>query len=338
MKISNEAKIGLIAITALVLLFLGFAYLKGKSIFHKEVTMYAVYNDVLGLKKSNPVVINGLQVGKVANIYGGRDLRNMLVSLSFSQEVDIPENSVAIINPNLLGSTSLEIQLGDAPTYKSNGDTIITAPSGGAIDEALKVLNPVLYEVRKSVNSLDSVLQIIATTFDPGVKADIREIFSNLNQVSQSFTVTAKALEASMNPKTGALGQTFNNVNTFTKNLSDNNLTMDSILKNVNTTTGNLSRVDIQQTMDSLNQAIGSFKAIADKMGSKDGSLGLLLNDPNIYKNLESTTEKLNILVDDIRVHPRRYVNVSVFGKKDKGNFLMAPISNDTLILANPKK
>ncbi len=336
MKISNEAKIGLIAIAALVLLFMGMAYLKGNSIFQKEVTMYAVYKDVLGLKKSNPVVINGLQVGKISDIDGGKDMRNMVVSLTFTKDVNIPENSVAIINPNLLGSTSLEIQLGNALAYKTNGDTISTAPGGGAIDEALKVLNPVLYEVRNAVNSLDSVLQIIATTFDPTVKSDIKDIFNNLNMVSQSFTVSAKTLEETLNPQTGSLGQTLNNVKVFTKSLSNNSASMDSIFKSVSATSRHLSEVDLKQSVDSLNAAISSFKAVAEKVNSKDGSLGLLLNDKNLYNNLEATTQKLNTLIDDVRVHPRRYVNISVFGRKDKGNYLVAPISNDTLLLVNP--
>lgn len=336
MKISNEAKIGLIAIATLVLLFMGMAYLKGSSIFQKEVTMYAVYKDVLGLKKSNPVVINGLQVGKITDIDGGRDMRNMVVSMSFTRDVNIPENSVAIINPNLLGSTSLEIQLGNALGYKSNGDTISTAPGGGAIDEALKVLNPVLYEVRNAVNSLDSVLQIIATTFDPTVKSDIKDIFNNLNLVSQSFTVSAKTLEETLNPQTGALGQTLKNVNVFTSSLSNNSTSMDSIFKSMNATSRHLSEVDLKQSVDSLNAAISSFKAVAEKVNSKDGSLGLLLNDKNLYNNLEATTQKLNTLIDDVRIHPRRYVNISVFGRKDKGNYLAAPVSNDTLILVNP--
>jgi len=338
MKINNETKIGIIAIAALIMLFLGFSYLKGKSLFHTETRMYAVYHDVMGLKKSNPVIINGLQVGTITDIDGGANMRDLLVTFTFSKNVNIPDNSVAVINPNLLGSPTLEIQLGSSNIYKKNGDTIMTTASTGAIDEALKVLNPVLYEVRNAVQSLDSVLLIISSTFDADTKKNIKDIISNMNLVSQSINNSAKSLETMMNPQTGVIGQSLNNINSFTGNLSRNNQKIDSILGNVNLATNKFSQMDINQTLDSLNMVINNLKNISDKINTNQGSLGLLIGDKTIYNNLESTTQKLNTLLDDMRVHPRRYVNFSVFGKKDKGNYLMAPIADDTLILANPKK
>lgn len=337
MKISNETKIGIIAVVALVLLFFGFSFLRGKNIFHKETQMYAVYDDVLGLKKSNPVVINGLQVGKITDIDGGRNMRRLLVTITFSEDVDIPDNSVAVINPNLLGSPTLEIQLGNANTYKEHGDTILTVASSGAIDEALKVLNPVLYEVRNAVKSLDSVLHIVTTTFDPSVKSNIRDIISNMNLISESFTNSARSLEVMMNPETGALGQSLSNINLFTANLTKNNQTVDSILRNIKTTSNQIAALDLKQSADSLNIAIQNFRQISEKINSTDGSLGRLLNDEKLYQNLESTSHKLNTLIDDIRVHPKRYVNFSVFGKKDKGNYLTAPLIDDTMLLVDPK-
>lgn len=337
MKISNEAKIGIIAIAALIVLFLGFSFLKGKNIFHKETKMYAVYNDVLGLKQSNPVVINGLQVGKISNIDGGKDMKQLLVTVTFGKDVNIPINSIAIINPNLLGSPTLEIQLGNSTTYKSNGDTLLTTASSGAFDEALKVLNPVLYEVRNAVKSLDSVLQIVGTTFDPQTKNNIKDIIANLSLVTLSFTTTAKSLEVMMDPEKGALAQSLRNVNQFTANLNGNNAKLDSIMQNVNIATRNIAAVNVQQTMDSLDVAVNNLKNVSEKFNNKDGSLGLLLNDKSLYNNLEATSNKLNILVDDIRVHPKRYVNISVFGKKDKGNYLTAPMVDDTVMVLDPK-
>lgn len=330
MKINNETKIGIIAVVALVLLFLGFSYMKGKNIFRVENKMYAKYDDVIGLKVSNPVVINGLQVGHVANIDGGKDMRELLVTITFTRDVNIPDNSVASINPNLLGSPTIDIRLGDSHVYKKNGDTLMTSAGAGAIDEALKVLNPVLYEVRKSVASLDSVFTVISTTFDSDTKAHVRGLIKNLDDVSKSFTVTSKSLETMMDPNTGSIGQSLAHINSFTGTLANNGQNMDTIVSNMKTISGELTGLDVKHTLDELNVSLTNLKAVTESLNSKDGSLGMLVSDKGLYENLQSTTQKLNTLLDDMRVHPRRYLNISVFGKKDKGNYLTEPLPHDS--------
>lgn len=331
MKINNETKIGVMAVLGVGMLIIGFKYLKGSGIFKKEKQIYAVYADVQGLKQSNPVVINGLQIGRIANLDGGKDMKRILVTVSLTKDVNIPSNSLAVINPNLLGSPTLEIQLGDAHTYLKNGDTLLTTLSGGAFDEAMKLINPVLYEVRNAVKSLDSVLTTVTTVFDVRTKDNIKSILANVNAATASFVVTSQSLQELVDVQKGALGQSLENMKSFTSNLSGNNNQLDSIMKNTQVFSKKLSTLDLKQTIDTLQLAVNSFKAGADKINSKDGSLGLLLNDKALYNNLQSTSDKLNILLDDIRVHPRRYVNISVFGKKDKGNYLTAPLIDDTL-------
>jgi phospholipid/cholesterol/gamma-HCH transport system substrate-binding protein len=331
MKISNETKIGVLAVVCVALLIIGFRFLKGKGIFKKETEIYAVYTDVQGLKPSNPVVINGLQIGRIASLDGGKDMKQILVTVSLTKDVNIPKNSLAVINPNLLGSPTMEIQLGDANAYLKNGDTLLTTLSAGAFDEAMKIINPVLYEVKNAVKSLDSVLTTITTVFDVRTKDNIQNILANLNAATGSFVVTSKSLQKLMDVQNGALAQSLNNMKTFTANLNQNNTQLDSIMKNTQLFSAKLSHLDLERTIDTLQQAINNFKEGAAKINSKDGSLGLLLNDKTLYNNLESTSDKLNILLDDIRVHPRRYLNVSVFGKKDKGNYLTTPLTDDTL-------
>lgn len=336
MKLNNETKIGLLAVVGVVLLVLGFSFLKGKNLFRKDNQLFAMYEDVLGLAKSNPVMINGLQIGRIEKLDGGKDMKRILVTINLFKEVNIPNNSLAVINPNLLGSPSMEIKLGNTSTFLKNGDTLLTTLSGGALDEALKMFNPVLYEVRNSVKSLDSVLHIVTNVFDPNTKNNIREIVKNLNAVTASFAVSANSLEVMMDAQNGALSKSLNNVNIFTANLNTNNEKLNSILDNAKTASQHFASINLKSTLDTLNMAVNDFKEAAAKMNSKDGSLGLLLNDKNLYNNLESTSNKINILLDDIRVHPKRYVNISVFGKKDKGNFITAPLIDDTLKLVKP--
>ena len=331
MKINNETKIGVMAVIGVAMLVIGFRFLKGQGIFKKEKHIYAVYADVQGLKQSNPVVINGLQIGRISNLDGGKDMKRILVTVSLSKDVNIPKNSLAVINPNLLGSPTMEIQLGDANTYLKNGDTLLTTLSGGAFDEAMKIINPVLYEVRNAVKSLDSVLTTITTLFDVHTKDNIKSILANVNSATASFVITSHSLQTLMDVQNGALAQSMENMKAFTSNLNTNNNQLDSIMKNTEVFSNKLSKLNFERTLDTLQLAINNFKVGSEKINSKEGSLGLLLNDKTLYNNLESTSDKLNILLDDIRVHPKRYVNISVFGKKDKGNYLTAPLIDDTL-------
>lgn len=335
MKINNETKIGVMAVVGVTLLVLGFNFLKGKSFFKKEKYIYAVYQDVQGLVKSNPVVINGLQVGRVENIDGGKDLKRIVVTVNLTKDINIPSNSLAVINPNLLGSPSLEIQLGNASAYLKNGDTLLTTLSGGAFDEALKLINPVLYEVRNAVKSLDSVLHVVTGVFDPSTKNNIKGIVLNLNTTTALLAVSASSLQKLLNVQNGALASSLNNVNSFTANLKSNNEKLNSILENAQKASAKFADIDLKKTLDTLNVAVENFKEGSAKINSKDGSLGLLLNDKQLYNNLKSTADKVNILLDDIRVHPKRYVNISIFAKKDKGNYLTAPLIDDTLKVDN---
>jgi phospholipid/cholesterol/gamma-HCH transport system substrate-binding protein len=331
MKISNETKIGLMAIIGIALLIIGFNFLKGNGVFKKERFIYAVYTDVQGLKKSNPVVINGLQIGRIENLDGGKDMKRIVVTVSLTKDVNIPKNSLAIINPNLLGSPSLEIQLGNDKTYLQPGDTLLTTLSGGAFDEAMKLINPVLYEVRNAVQSLDSVMTTITGVFDVQTKNNIKSMIKNLNLATASFVVTTESVQKLMDTQHGALAASLNNMKTFTANLNTNNKNLDSIMQSTKVFSRRLAAINLQQTLDTLNVAIDNFKTGTEKINSKDGSLGLLLNDKTLYNNLEATSNKINILLDDIRVHPKRYVSFSVFGKKNKENYITAPLIDDTL-------
>lgn len=338
MKINNETKIGILAVVGVLALVLGFNFLKGKSLFKKEKLVYAVFEDIQGLAVSNPVVINGLQIGKISNLDGGTDLKRIRVTVELTQDAAIPNNSLAVINPSLLGSVSLEIKLGNSNVFLKNGDTLVTTLSGGAFDNALKMINPVLYEVRNAVKSLDSVLHIIGNVFDPATKNNIKSTIENLNIVTGSFAVSAASLQTLLNPETGALAKSLDNVNAFTSNLAANNGKFNNIVSNADKATTNFANLNFQKTLTTLDNTVNELKAGIEKINTDKGSLGLLLNDTKLYDNLAATSNKINILLDDIRVHPKRYLTISVFAKKDKGNYLTAPLIDDTLTVSEKSK
>lgn len=331
MKINNETKIGLLAVAGVAALIIGYNFLKGKNLFKKPKYIYARFEDIQGLTKSNPVVINGLQIGHIADLDGGKDLKSILVTVELTQVALIPNNSLAVINPSLLGGVSLEVKLGNSRTYLKTGDTLLTTLSGGAFDEALKMINPVLYEVRNAVKSLDSVLHIVTGVFDPTTKNNIKGVIANLNTVTASFTVSAASLQTLLNPQTGALSKSLENVNSFTNNLASNNAKLSNIMSNADKASTNFANLNFQRTLNTLDSTANQLKAGIAKINSNSGSLGLLLNDTKLYDNLSATSNKINILLDDIRVHPKRYLTISVFGKKDKGDYITAPLIDDTL-------
>lgn len=337
MQISKETKVGALVAVGIILLILGFNFLKGKKLFTNEIHMYAVYNDVMGLRPSNPVIISGMQVGKIAAMDGGKDMKKIVVTVELTKEVNIPANSLAMINPNLLGSVSLEIKLGTADQLLHDGDTLQTTLSTGALEEAMKVINPVLYEVSNAVESLDSVLHIVTGVFDQNTKANVRRIIANLATISQSFAASAQSLETMMDVQNGMLAKSMQNIASFTSNLEQNNAAFDSIIQNTKQATAELAEMDLESTMKSLQASMENFKEASEKFNSKEGTLGMLLNDKQLYQNLESASRKLSILIDDVRLHPKRYVNISVFGKKDKGNYLTAPLIDDTLKIVYPE-
>ncbi|CAN5895921.1 MlaD family protein [soil metagenome] len=330
MKISNETKVGAIAIVSVTLLILGFNFLKGKKLFSDSKSIIAQFGNVQGLANSNPVMVNGLQVGTVYNITPSKDMRQIMVTLTITKDINIPDNSVAIIKPNLLGTTALDIKLGDSRTYLKNKDTIFTEANAGILNDVLKKVDPVLYQVTNAVSSIDTFLRNLNTIVDPQAKDNIGATLANLNKITGSLTLSAANLEILLNTQSGTLAKTLNNLSSVTGNLANNNDKITGVLTNLDKTATNLSQLNLKKTLDSLDATINNLKLLVNKVSNNDGTLGHLINDPSLYKNLASTANKLNVLIDDIRVNPKRYVNISIIGRKNSSTPLALPLP-DTL-------
>lgn len=326
MKISNETKIGSLTAISIVLLVLGFNFLKGKSFFGKSHNLFAKYTNVQGLAASNPVMINGLQVGTVYSITTDKNMKEILVNMNMTKDVNIPVNSVAIIKPSLLGITSVEISLGDAATYIAKNGTINTAASSGIFTDVLSKVDPVLYQVTKAVTSIDSILGKVNRILDPNAKDNISATLANLNKTTANLIGASSSLTILLNTQTGALAGTLNNLNAFTSNLDKNSGKITNLVGNLDKTATNLSNLDLQQTLNTLNATIGDLKSTIGKLNTTTGTAGLLLNDTKLYNNLTATANKLNLLIDDLKTNPKRYINISVFGKKNTNTGLTMPL------------
>ncbi len=177
---------------------------------------------------------------------------------------------------------------------------------------------------------MDTLLQNINGVIDPGAKNNISHTLDNLNRMTSSLVYTSASLQELLNTQTGALAKTLNNLNAVTGNLAGNNEKINSVFSNLDKTTTKLSQLELQKTLNTLDATVNDLNRIVARVGSDSGTLGKFINDTKLYENLASTGNKLNLLIDDIRVNPKRYVSISVFGKKQTNPPLAVP-TPDTL-------
>jgi phospholipid/cholesterol/gamma-HCH transport system substrate-binding protein len=332
MKLSNETKVGVLAIAAIVILVLGFNFLKGQNVFSKPPVIYAIFPNVGSLEKSNSVKINGLPVGSVYSIrQADKEVNNIVVELHLTRDVVIPKNSVAFIDQGLLNSSFINIEKGDMNTYLQSGDTISTRLDKGIFGNIQTQLAPTLTRVNETLDSLKYTIGAINSVFDPRTKNNLQDVIANL-------TVASAELTQLLNAQSGMLAQSLGNINSVTANLAKNNDAISSSIRNVEVTTSKLANANIEGTVSALQATIGELKNTIAGLNSKNGSLGLLMNDRELYDKLNNVADRLNkaalsaeITLDDLRLHPKRYVNISLIGGKTKSEPLTSPAVKDTV-------
>jgi phospholipid/cholesterol/gamma-HCH transport system substrate-binding protein len=327
LKVSNETKVGVLAAVSIAMLILGFNLLKGKSLFSTSKKIYAVYTQVNGLQPSATVQVNGLVVGSVANLeLLDKNAGKILVELRITKKIDIPQNSVARIASDLLGTKTVQIDFGNANAYLENGDTIYAAVDGSLTDALKEQLNPLVKKLEGTLGSVDSVLLTVNSIFDPGTKGNLREAIAHLNTTMNNFTRTSASLNSMLDPQHGNVKATFDNLEALTANLRKNNDKITAILSNAEKTTNALANGDLDKTLQQLQQVSTRLNETIAKLNSSDGTVGMMLNDKQVYTNLQNSLSNLNKLLEDLRVNPKRYVHFSLFGKKAK----VKPIPSDT--------
>ena len=257
----------------------------------------------------------------------------MLVKINIQNNVNIPSNSVALIVPSPLATTKVDIRLGDESVCLKNNDTINTDAKKGLLDDVMQKVDPVLYEVKKAVSTLDTLLGNVNNLLNKKTKNNIDEALDNLNKLTASVLVSANSLQSMLDEKNGSISKTIKNANSFTGNLAENNSKITSLINNLNKTTSDLSQVDFKNTLNNIDTAINTLKETVARINNSKGTAGMLINDQALYSNLNAACYKLNTILDDLKLHPRRYISFSMFGKKDKSKPLNEPL-HDTLIFA----
>ena len=319
----KEIKIALVAIAGIIVLFFGMNFLKGISLFSEKNVYYASFSNISGLTVSNPIFANGYQVGIVRDIAfdysGGGDI---VVAFTLDDKMQLPKGTTASIESDFMGNVrmnlllsshntplptgeGLEVGLSPLPTGEgleggalSPGDTIQGAMAEGLMARAAALIPAVEQMLPKVDSILASVNALLA---DPAIAHSIR----NVEKVSTDLTTTTRQVNALMTRLNSQLPTL------MTKT--------DGVLDNAQQLTKNLTTLDIDGTMQKVDQTLANVQAVSEKLNKPDGTLGLLMNDATLYDRFNGTLTNAEQLLGDIKEHPKRYINISVFGKKDKG-------------------
>jgi phospholipid/cholesterol/gamma-HCH transport system substrate-binding protein len=329
MRVSNETKVGALTVIAVTLIILGFNFLKGKTFFKSGTFIYAKYADTKGLIVSNPVFVNGFQVGTVFEIENMNDnLSELVVCIKLNQLYKIPKNSVATIQENPLGTNAINIVPGKSTQMIHSGDTIKTAPAASLLGDFMNTLSPLGEQIKNTITSLEKVLGNVNKTLDDENRQHFKVILENLSTTTINLNRSIESVEGMLNKQNGSIAKTADNLNAFTSNLNQNNQKITNILSNLDSTSKSIKDADLNKTIKDMQAALTALNTTINKLNNGNGTAAKLLNDPNMYTQLQSTIKSVNTLVDDIKVHPKRYVSLSVFGKKDKTIPLAKPLSD----------
>ncbi|MFM8592001.1 MAG: MlaD family protein [Sphingomonadales bacterium] len=325
MKISNETKVGALTILALALLFIGFNYLKGRDVFSRSKKIYAVFTDLGSLEKSNEVKINGLPIGSVYDKREkDKDVSAIVVTIQLTRDINIPKNSVAYISSSLVGSSYIVIERGNSSELLQDEDTIATRLETGILGDVKAQLDPTISSVRNILDSLKKTLGGINQLLDTENRNNLKQTMANLNTASANLNML-------LNSESGALARSLQNAEDFTGTLKASSQDIKATLQNTKRVSEQLAAMPLAATVDSLEQLIGSLRSTLQSINQGKGTLGALLQDRTLYDQLQQTVLSAEILMDDLRTHPKRYVQVSVFGKKDKSTPLSSPAKKTPL-------
>ena len=299
MKLTKEIKIALVAIVGILVMYFGINFLKGMNLFSTNNAYYMTFDDIQGLGASTPIYADGYKVGTVDGLeYDYKENGPIKVKVDINKDLRIPQGSKAEIVKDLMGNLQVNLLLANNPRERVEpGGVIPGAVNGGMMDKAANLI-PV---VEKMLPKLDSILTSVnALLADPALAASLHYV----ETITSNLTVSTRELNtlmAGLNKQVPGMVRKANGV-----------------LDNTNRLTANLASLDVQGTLNKVNQTLESAHQFTEKLNSNQGSLGLLMNDTKLYDNLTSTMSHADSLVIDLKAHPKRYVHFSVFGRKDK--------------------
>ena len=308
MKFTKEIRVGFLAVLGIMMSVFSYNYLKGINLFDKNRKFTVKYEKVDGLSVSNPVTMNGFKIGKVQKInFNSKNTRELLVDIVIVNDVIFPKTSLAeLYETGLIGGKAIAI----IPDYKNDstiaidGDYLKGVIKPGLTELVNQILPQVQLQIEAVMKNAEIVLQNINTLFDDETKKELKSSIEDFSNLTNSFSETSDQISKLI----------ANNSENLTNSLAD----FRSASSNIKNITDSLSSDDINSITTNLNSLLNNLNSITTSLKNSEGTAGKLINDKSIYDNLENATNQLNRLIEDIKLNPKRYINFSVFGKKNK--------------------
>lgn len=306
LKLSREIKTGIIVIGGILLFILGFSYLKSTPLFDDSKTFYVVYNHVGGLQPGTQVSINGYSVGKVNEIRFKDASGKLLVTFSVDNSFQFSKNSPAeLFDTGIIGGKGIQIQpvFDGAPPAK-DGDTLPSSTRPGLTELVQQKLAPLQQKIEGAVSNADSLLANINQVLDESTKKNLRESVSGLKELVASFQQTSNSLNQLLADNKSQIDSTFDHIGQVSANFAKLSDT--------------LAEAGLGEAIAQLQGTLAHLNTVLARMEAGEGTMGKLMHDDSLYNNLTESSHQLELLLQDFRLNPKRYVNVSVFGKKQK--------------------
>lgn len=329
MKISRELKIGFFGIVTLVMFIISVNYIKGKDIFNRSRTFYAVYDATSGIQEAAAVTVSGLEIGKVTGMkFLSRNSNKVMLELTVYNKVFIPSKSMArITSLDLLGTKNIEIIFSDAKTEAKDGDTLIGTSQMSLTEEVNKQVAPIKLKAENLLSSLDTMVTVLQSVFNSETRKNLNASFASIRATLGNLESTSYNLDTLVYGQRKRLERIMFNVESITSNFRKNDENISRILSNFSSISDTLAKSNLAGTLTNVNHVLSQLDAITAKINKGEGSIGLLVNDQKLYDNLNKSAAQLNALISDMKLNPYRYVNFSVFPPSKKRMEYTGPVN-----------
>ena len=311
-RLSKEFLTGFVFILTIVLLIYGIKFLKGLNVFEPEKTYYSIYNDIDGLQVGSSVNLNGFNIGTVSNIQLISLNNNLLVSLNINKLDSIPNNSVfKIVNQDLMGTKGVSLVFGKSLEFAQVGDTIKSSIENSLQDEVNAQILPLKNKAEELIGSVDSLLTIVSAVLNKNTRENLSNSLKSLDLTFSLMSKTMIKVDSLIYKNDNRLTSILTNIESITSTINSNNSNIKNVMENVSSISDSLAKSDILSLVNNLNE-------ITNNIARGKGSLAKLINDDNFYDNSEKSSKEMNLLIEDIKNNPSRYVNFSILGGSKK--------------------
>ncbi len=321
MKISREFKIGVVMVCAIAAFIWGLSFLKGTNLFGRKFYLYALYPKIENLFPANPVQINGYKIGQIiSNGLVQRNGRNLvLVKMLINDPVRIPRHSIArAVSADLLGSKAIEIIFSQDIEYTKDGDTLNAETEQGIKESFNRQIAPLQAKAEKLVGSIDSVMTVVNMVLNRETRENIEQSFASVRRAILSLEQTSYRMNDFITAANPKMKEVLGNLAMITANLNKSEAKINNILANFSAMSDSLAKSQIKSAIASADNSLKELNTLLTKINQGQGTLGKMAKNDSLYNNLNKSAEKLEKLLQDVRMNPKRYVHFSIFGKSDK--------------------